>query len=149
MPEPSLAPDQREFPDGSLTFETPEKAQAFSERVRERLEGERGESPRQEDIEQRVREAIREELAAETAGFVPPPIEQRKGEWQYTAEDHAAVQRYVNVAFGKDVQHAVKLLMKERGGTDEATVLRTIDLFHDTLTDHLYDEMSKRRMLPS
>ncbi len=148
MVEPASPVEQLEQPEGSLVFETPERAQEFSERIRERVAREQETQERLAHIEDRIREAIREELAEEVAGLASPAVAEHRGEWQYTREDRETVQKYVNVAFSTDVRNAIALLMKEPAVKDEATRLRSLDLFHDTLVDHLYDEMSSRRMIP-
>jgi hypothetical protein len=142
----------KENPEGSLTFQSPEKAQEFAERVMENLEKVREDQENAEKTEQRVKEAIKEELQNEVAGIAPVTAVEGRGEWQYTQADSDEVQRYVNIAFATDVNNAVEALMREKlianGSADEASILRTLDLFHDTLTDHLYRDLEKRKMLP-
>lgn len=142
----------KESPEGSLTFQSPEKAQEFAERVRENLEKAREDQENAEKTERRVKEAIKEELQNEVAGIAPVATAEGRGEWQYTQADSDEVQKYVNIAFATDVNKAVEALMREKimanSKTDEASVLRTLDLFHDTLTDHLYRDLGERKMLP-
>jgi ABC-type Zn uptake system ZnuABC Zn-binding protein ZnuA len=145
----------KENPEGSLTFQSPEKAQEFAERVMENLEKVREDQENAEanaeKTEQRVKEAIKEELQNEVAGIAPVTAVEGRGEWQYTQADSDEVQRYVNIAFATDINNAVEALMREKllvnGNADEASVLRTLDLFHDTLTDHLYRDLEERKML--
>lgn len=146
---------RKENPEGSLVFENAEKAKQFAERVKEKMErseSEAGLEGKNELTEKRIKDAIREELEQETAGAGPAAAVEGKGEWQYSAADRAAVQQYVNVAFATSVKQAVEELMREKvvanGKVDEAAVYRKLDLFHDTLTDHLYQDMSARKMLP-
>lgn len=147
---------KKENPEGSLVFENAERAKQFAERVRENLErngeAEPNAETKNESNEKRIKEAIREELENETAGLSQAAVAEGRGEWQYTAEDRAAVQNCVNVAFATSVQKAVEELMREKivagGRVDEAATLRKLDLFHDTLTDHLYQDMGARKMLP-
>lgn len=144
-----------ESPERSLAFQSAEEAQGFAERVQENLEKAREDQENMEGnaekTEQRVREAIKEELQNETAGIAPVAAAEGCGEWQYTQEDSDEVQRYVNIAFATDINKAVEALMRGKtdanGKTDEAAVLRTLDLFHDTLTDHLYKDLGERKML--
>lgn len=148
---------RNENPEGSLVFSTPERAQEFAERVKGNLERKREAEPslegKNELIEKRIKDAIREELESETGGAGPVAVVEGKGEWQYTAADRAAVQQYVNAAFATTVQRAVEEMMREKivanGKVDEAATYRKLDLFHDTLTDHLYQDMGVRKMLPS
>lgn len=145
--------ERLENPEKSLIFESSEKAEKFAEKVRENLENrnEKGESL-EELTEKRVKDAIREELEKETSGQGPEGVAEGRGEWQYSAEDQANVQAYVNAAFATDVNRAVEELMREKivsgGKVDDAATLRKLDLFHDTLTDHLYQDMRDRKMLP-
>lgn len=134
----------REQPEGSLVFESKEVADAFAERVRRRVET--GEVPAGPEAERRAREAIREELAETTKRVAPPGTTEQVGAWQPTDRDRAEVQRYVNLAFETTVEDAVKALAARRGD-DAASVYRTLDLFHDTLTDHLYDTLVERGLL--
>ena len=148
---------RKENPEGSLVFSTSERAREFAERVKENLENkneaESGLEGRNELTEKRIKEAIREELENETSGAGPVASVEGKGEWQYSADDRAGVQQYVNVAFATTVQKAVEELMREKiiagGKIDEAATYRKLDLFHDTLTDHLYQDMTARKLLPS
>lgn len=147
---------RKENPEGSLVFENAQQAERFAEKVRENLEREKGiedgAEKNAELTERRIKEAIRQELEQETAGVGPSSVVEGKGEWQYSVEDRASVQACINVAFATSVQKAVEELMREKivsgGKTDEAATLRKLDLFHDTLTDHLYQDMSARKMLP-
>jgi hypothetical protein len=147
---------KKENPEGSLVFESSQKAEQFAERVRENLERQNETEPnaetRAELTEKRIKEAIREELEQETVGTGPGASVEGKGEWQYTAEDRADVQNYVNAAFATNIKKAVEELMREKivagGVVDEGATLRKLDLFHDTLTDHLYQDMAVRKMLP-
>lgn len=146
----------KENPEGSLIFANPEKAEQFAERVRENVARQREAEPNAEGqselTEKRIKEAIREELEQETAGLNQEAAVEGKGEWQYSVSDRDAVQNYVNVAFATDIQKAVEALLREKifngGKVDEAATYRKLDLFHDTLTDHLYKAMGVRKMLP-
>ncbi|MDO8512401.1 MAG: hypothetical protein Q7S57_03955 [bacterium] len=149
---------KKENPEGSLVFENPEKAKQFAERVKENLENkneaESGLEGKNELTEKRIKDAIREELESETSGAGPVASVEGKGEWQYSAEDRAGVQQYINIAFATTVQKAVEKIMLEiimmaGGKVDKAAMYRKLDLFHDTLTDHLYQDMTARKMLPS
>jgi hypothetical protein len=147
---------RKENPEGSLVFENSEKAKQFAERVKENLEqkneSEPGMERRNELTEKRIKDAIREELENETNGAGLATVAEGKGEWQYSAEDRAGVQQYVNVAFATSVQKAVEEMMREKivagSKADEASTYRKLDLFHDTLTDHLYQDMTARKMIP-
>lgn len=146
-----------ENPGGSLVFESAEKAEKFVENVKKNFERRKESAAEREtgreDSETLAKKAIKEELLNEQAGLTGGQISEGKGEWQYTEEDRDQVQKYVNVAFATDIQKAVEALMREKivtaaGGKDEGTALRTLDLFHDTLTDFLYEEMGERGILP-
>ncbi len=141
MPDPAAV---REQPEGSLVFESKEAAETFAERVRERIEA--GEVPAGQEAERRTKKAIREELAEATKAVAPVPVVERPGEWQPTDLDRAEVQRYVTLAFETSVEEAVKTLTARPGG-DDASVFRTLDLFHDTLTDRLYGQMVERGLI--
>jgi len=148
---------RNENPEGSLVFATQERAREFAERVKGNLQHKSEKEPNREGknelTERRIKEAIREELENETNGTGPASVAEGKGEWQYSAEDRAGVQQYINVAFATTVQKAVEEMMREKiianGKVDEAATYRKLDLFHDTLTDHLYQDMASRKMLPS
>lgn len=148
---------RKENPEGSLVFSTPEQARKFAERVKENLEHKNEVEPNQERknelTEKRIKDAIREELESETSGAGPIAAVDDRGEWQYSAEERASVQQYVNIAFATTVQKAVEKIMLEiimmaGGKVDKAATYRKLDLFHDTLTDHLYQDMTARKMLP-
>ena len=147
---------RNESPEGSLVFSTPEQAREFAERVKEnfgrKTELEPKQEGRNEVTERRIKDAIREELENERSGAGQAMVAEGKGEWQYSAEDRAVVQQYVNVAFATTIQKAVEEMMREKivanGKIDEAATYRKLDLFHDTLTDHLYQDMGARKMLP-
>lgn len=116
------------------------------ENVERKAESRAEKSP--EKAEAQNKEALKQALAEELKKYGPEPIETRKGEWQYTESDREEVQKYVNLAFATNLKKATDGLMNAKSD-DQALQLRTIDLFHDTLVDHLYDEMLKRDMLPS
>jgi len=138
--------NKQENPEGSLIFEDREKAEQFLEKIEEKVESR---TEKDKEIgEQQKKEIIKQALAEELKKYGPEPIEFRKGEWQYTESDRENVQKYVNIAFSTNLKRATSSLMRTNEN-DNAAQLRTMDLFHDTLADHLYDELVKRDMLPS
>ncbi|MEK7557566.1 MAG: hypothetical protein AAB538_06295 [Patescibacteria group bacterium] len=127
--EHERTPHERE----TLIFPTPDEAKGWLERVGERITREERKGVR------RRRELLGEELAEEF---------DRQGEgvrvishpWDHTREEHAEVQRLVDVAFARDLPAALRI------ARSSDYYPRNIDLFHDVLTTEMYDLLREHKL---
>lgn len=128
MPTPQeRTPRERE----TLIFRKPEQAEAFAERVGERVHQESGKGVT------RRREVVAEEVSAEF---------DRHGEavtvlsrpWEHTKEEHDEVQLLVDLAFEEDLPASLRQIQKSDNYP------RVLDLFHDVLTGEMYKLLQER-----
>lgn len=112
----------------SLIFTSKEKAGEFIERVERRKGRERRPGVR------RDREVLADELAREIERQGEEAIDVSQP-WEHSPEEHREVQALVETAFREDL---VLALRKMRKSTNYP---RIVDLFHDVLTDQMYEAL--------
>jgi len=114
-------------------FASAEEAQQWREATGERLQQSQEGSVRQP--REVVAEAVSEQFAQHGEG-----AEALKTPWEHSQEEHTEAQQLVNVAFAQDLRAALK---QARGS---ASYPRNIDLFHDVLTNELYETLVEYRL---
>ncbi|MBI3255762.1 MAG: hypothetical protein HYZ63_02215 [Candidatus Andersenbacteria bacterium] len=109
----------------TLMFATPEAAQAWREGVGEKLAAQpKGRVRRDKEI---VGEAVADQFSqhGEAASITHP--------WEHTPAEHEEVQLLVDMAFAEDLPTALRAAKKS------PTYPRNLDLFHDLLTNEMYE----------
>lgn len=121
--------DQTSFePPESLIFTSKEKAGEFIERVEKRKAGEVRQGVR------RDREVLADELAREIERQGEEAIDVSRP-WEHSLEEHREVQALVETAFREDLVLALRKIRKS------PNYPRIVDLFHDVLTDQMYEAL--------
>ncbi|HSX25171.1 MAG TPA: hypothetical protein VLG69_04365 [Candidatus Andersenbacteria bacterium] len=117
----------------SLIFPSPEEANEFQESFDARVRTEKTPGAT------RKRELVSEELVKvfEKEGVAVTPIREP---WEHTPQEHAEVQKLVEVAFASGLDIALKQ------AHESASFPRNIDLLHDVLTGKLYEAVVVSRV---
>ena len=116
----------------TLMYSTPEEAQAWRERVQEKIRNEAGKSV------QRPREVVAEQLAHEFANEGQGVSLSRP--WEHSAAEHAEAQELVDITFAVDLPAALKHAKRSPNWP------RNIDLFHDVLTTEMYELVREHKL---
>jgi len=117
----------------SLIFSSREGANKFIERVEKRNAQETRQGVR------RDRELMADELAKEIEKEGEEFIDTNRP-WEHSPEEHREVQNLVEMAFREDLVLALKKMRKSDNYP------RIVDLFHDVLTDQMYEVLLKARL---
>lgn len=117
----------------TLMFPNKEQAAEFAEQVAERMRKE------QESGVRRDREIVREEVAEQMAQ-AGQAVSLIKTPWEHTPDEHAEAQALVDIAFAEDLNAAIKQAQSSRHYP------RILDLFHDVLTNEMYDLVQEYRL---
>lgn len=122
-------PQERE----TLIFSTPREGREFSERV--------GEALRQNEVAglNRQKDIIADQVARQFAR-TGEGVATIRHPWEHTAAEHAEAQQLVDLAFAQDLWAAVGQARKS------AYYPRNLDLFHDVLTNEMYDLLRQRNL---
>ena len=114
----------------SLIFGSKESANEFIERVEKRKAQETRQGVR------RDRELLADELMREIEKQGEEAIDTSRP-WEHSPEEHREVQGLVEMAFREDLILALKKMRKS------SNYPRIVDLFHDVLTDQMYEILTK------
>jgi hypothetical protein len=114
----------------SLIFNDKEGANEFVERVEKRKVKEKRHGVR------RDRELLADELAREIEKQGEEVIDTSRP-WEHSPEEHREVQGLVEMAFREDLVLALRKMRKS------ANYPRIVDLFHDVLTDQMYEVLAR------
>ena len=126
---PQRGATEEEKPE-SLIWRNKEGANEFIKRVKTRKEQETRQGVR------RDRELLADELAREIEKQGEEAVD-TSWPWEHSPEEHREVQRLVEVAFREDLVLALKKMRKSEHYP------RIVDLFHDVLTEQMYEVLIK------
>lgn len=117
----------------TLVYPSPDQAREFREGLREQLHLGRSRSVRRE------REAVAEAVAEEMAQLGESPQVYRSP-WEHTEAEHEEAQQLVDIAFAHDLPAALRRARRS------PHYPRNLDLFHDVLTNEMYDLLKEHRL---
>lgn len=126
---PRINEDKEEKPE-SLIFNDKEGAKEFVERVEKRKAKEKRQGVH------RDRELLADELAREIEKQGEEAVDTSRP-WEHSPEEHREVQSLVEMAFREDLVLALRKMRKS------VNYPRIVDLFHDVLTDQMYEVLAR------
>lgn len=116
----------------TLMFKDVETAQEFKEQTTEQLRQNQGGVKKRRDV---VAEKIAQEFESQGA-----PVTLVREPWEHTPAEHEEAQDLVDTAFQVDLPAALK---KAR---ESSHYPRNLDLFHDLLTNEMYEAIRESRL---
>jgi len=120
------SPERSKSQQETLIFPQAEQAQEFAGKVAEKLNEQ---APN--DVKQQ-REVVGQAVAEE---FIQhgEAVDTLRDPWDHTPAEHSEAQQLVDEAFNKDLSAAIKTAQQSQHYP------RNLDLFHDVLTNEMYD----------